>query len=626
MQTFSPNLAMLPLSPGRGVQAQASTAKDAFRDVFRSRLMARLSSRSSGLSQPTGKVSPGTKPSLAISTVSPEQGQTWARGALRNLNPVAGQPAVEPEESGSPVRWWKSLGGGSGLKTQKQAGAEAAFLALGPGEGAAAASPVNRLGESTSASPSIPLLLKEFMAFLETLPDKTMTVLPEQVQDLAAFLLSAGLPQEEVERLLFTPTSQEKGLSLADVQAAWQRVQESVPLQSSPKVANQPAPESTLPPEVQEFLESQEYQRHWERLTLPQSMVPMARLALARLGASPQDLAQLDEEATGQDIPLSRVLQILQNCPKPASVPTAGENVQLTQGEALPQPNLLGERPVTGEEVEEWRQVLLKAGVQPEVVEKLLGRVSPASQEELKATLLALAPPEKPPPALSDPKPLYLPESLRLKPLFSQAQANGEQSQEGGDGAGWEGHAASGENSGLTTSLTAGEFGEAQGLPSFAADLQAAAPNRVGSGGPLTYATPSWQVLTPEARESLWSQLQSGIITNLGQGETKINVSLNPPELGQIQLTLHLTGQELAVTAVASRPEVAELANLGVKQLIQTLAQQGIALTQFQVHPRGLPGRQDALVAMGSRNRGNEPGPRLTNPSRRRTGEVDRFV
>jgi len=472
----------------------------------------------------------------------------------------------------------------------------------------------------------MPLLLKEFMAFLATLPDQTLKVQPEQAKDLAALLLSAGLPQEEVERLLFTPTSLEKGLSLADVQAAWQRVQETMPSQISAKGAVQPSTsEFTLPEEAQELLQSREYQRVWERLTLPKSELPVVRLALARLGASPEDLAQLDEEAAGQDIPLSRIWQILQNCQKPASVPTGGEKVQLPQGETPSQANLLSEQPVIGEEVEEWRQVLLKAGIPAEVVEKVLGSVSPADQEQLKATLLALAPSEKPPPALSEPKPLYLPDGLRLKPFFWQAKANGEQSQQGKGGTGWEGSAA-GQNSGMSSSLAGGEMGEAYGVPSFAADLQAAAPNWVGSGAPLAYANPAWEVLTPEVRESLWSQLQSGIITNLGPGETKVNVSLNPPELGQIQLTLHLTGQELSITAVTSRPEVAELANLGVRQLLQTLAQQGIVLTQFQVQPRVLPARQDSFVAMNGRQRGNEPGTRFSNSSRRRTGEVDRFV
>jgi len=132
--------------------------------------------------------------------------------------------------------------------------------------------------------------------------------------------------------------------------------------------------------------------------------------------------------------------------------------------------------------------------------------------------------------------------------------------------------------------------------------------------------------LAPEVRESLWSQLQSGIISNLQPGETQVNLSLNPPELGQIQLTLTLTGQELAVTAVASRPDVAELATLGVQQLLQTLAQQGVVLTQFQVRLQDLPVSQSTPVFAGTRDKGSEPGPKDSGLPRRRSGEVDRFV
>jgi flagellar hook-length control protein FliK len=113
---------------------------------------------------------------------------------------------------------------------------------------------------------------------------------------------------------------------------------------------------------------------------------------------------------------------------------------------------------------------------------------------------------------------------------------------------------------------------------------------------------------------------------NLSQGENQVTISLNPPELGHIQLSLNLSGQELAVTAVATRPEVAALANLGVPQLIQALAQQGLVLTQFQVRLQDQPTGQIAPVVAGARQKGSEPGGNLSTSSRRRSGEVDRFV
>jgi flagellar hook-length control protein FliK len=127
-------------------------------------------------------------------------------------------------------------------------------------------------------------------------------------------------------------------------------------------------------------------------------------------------------------------------------------------------------------------------------------------------------------------------------------------------------------------------------------------------------------------RESLWSQVQSGVLTNLGQGESQVTLNLNPPELGQIQLTLHLSGQELAVTALATRPEVAEVANLGVQQLLQALAQQGLVLTQFQVRLQDQPERLLTPALAGVREKGSETGGNPSASSRRRVREVDRFV
>ena len=120
-------------------------------------------------------------------------------------------------------------------------------------------------------------------------------------------------------------------------------------------------------------------------------------------------------------------------------------------------------------------------------------------------------------------------------------------------------------------------------------------------------ASTVWGPFSPDIQEPLWAQLQSGVVSNLSQGENQVTISLNPPDMGQIQLSLQLNGQDLAVTAVATRPEVAAMANQGMPQLAEALAQQGLVLTQFQVHVQGQPGSQVAQVAAGARQKGSEP-------------------
>jgi flagellar hook-length control protein FliK len=142
----------------------------------------------------------------------------------------------------------------------------------------------------------------------------------------------------------------------------------------------------------------------------------------------------------------------------------------------------------------------------------------------------------------------------------------------------------------------------------------------------LSDAGPAWRLLPPEAQKSLWTQLQSGVTANLNQGENRVTLNLNPPDMGQIQLTLNLNGQDLAVSAVATRPEVAELAAMGMPQLVQALAQQGLFLTDFQVRLQDQPERPVSSVLAGARDKENAPGGNSSTSSRRRSGEVDRFV
>jgi uncharacterized protein (DUF736 family) len=450
-----------------------------------------------------------------------------------------------------------------------------------------------------------------------------MKIAPEQTPAVAAYLVSAGLPAEEVERLTSSPDFIAKGLSAADLQAAWQRTQtqgqkavgETLAMPSTetkPTVAG-----LNLPTAAQEILQDPDYKARWERFTLPASMLPTLRLALARLGATPEALAQLEDGAQGKGIPLSRVWQVLQSGQSQGSLSQATTPSPPSSGENPSPAALLAERPVSLEEMAEWRQILLKAGLEPQEVEKLLGQESVGNQEDLKTNLLALAPPDEQPSVLSNPKPLYLPQNLRLSPFFWQGQAHGDQSQLSGNG---------GENQQYGAADLAATHGEAFGLPAFAAELLTFNSQVPGTGAPLSSTSPAWLSFAPEVRAALWSQLQSGIISNLQPGESQVSLKLNPPELGQIQLTLNLNGQELTVTAVASRPDVAELATQGVQQLLQSLAQQGLVLTQFQVRLQEHPGVQTSSLLAGNREKNSESGEKFPPPSRRRSSEVDRFV
>lgn len=608
LTAFGPNPATLFLSWRGGARASAPPRQDDFREVFQSRVLGRLTSRD---------------------RMAPAANSIGGPGKSR----LTSRPQAKPLDS-----WFQAVSGSDNLRRMagaretnrrdetRQARKQGEFQATVPGVAADVGQRAEDLrpGQAGANIAGPPQPLQDLIAFLQSLPNGSLKVAPEQIPAVANYLLSAGLPREEVEGLLWSPDFAEKGLNAADLQAAWQRTQgQAASAETAAQFSAEPGaavqPGLNLPPKAQEMVQASDYRAKWGRATVPESALPALRLALARLGCSPQDLVRLEEEAQGQGLSLSRVWQTIQQAGNRVSQPEVrGQNRPFDGGNPSPSA-MLGERQITAAEVAEWRQLLVKAGLEPEVVDKMLGQAHPATQGDLKTTLLALAPPEEPV-ALSDPKPLYLPENLRLRPFFPKGQANGDQTHLHSQG--------NGEQQFGFAARWAANPGEAFPLPALTGELPMFNPNLSGAGA-LSSTGPRWNPVAPEVRESLWSQLQSGIISNLQPGENQVSLRLNPPEMGQIQLTLNLSGQELAVTAVASRPEIAELAAQGVQQLLQALAQQGLVLTQFQVRLQDQPQGLTALAQAGGKEKSGESGEsgaKFSASTRRRSGEVDRFV
>jgi flagellar hook-length control protein FliK len=485
-----------------------------------------------------------------------------------------------------------------------------------------------------------PPALRDLIAFLQSFPGRSLKISPEQAPAVASYLKSAGLPQGEVDRLLTPASNQEITLNAADLQPAWQQAawsgQAKAPVSGESTApataANRPAGTTNQAAnqsrEAQEIQQTPGYRAVWERLTFPQRMVPTVRLALARLGASPQALAQLDDKGQGQGILLTRVWQILQSIKD--GVNAGGGTSDQTGGTAAAnasQVAVLGQQKVMGAEMEEWQQMLLKAGLPSEVVEKVLGQKSVGTQEQLKDSLLAAAPEEQPAPTLSGPKPLYQPQNFQMRPFFWQSQLGGDQPQLNGEGSDAKGQNLSAQLAAPSPPAPATPtMAENFGLSAFAAEFQGLTQGATGTAAPLSEAGSTWPLLPPEVRESLWTQLQAGITTNLSQGENQVTLNLNPPELGQIQLTLNLNGQDLSVTAVATRSEAAQLASLGMPQLVQAMAQQGLVLSDFQVRLQDQPDRPISPVLVGARDKDSAPGGNSSTSSRRRSRGVDRFV
>lgn len=467
----------------------------------------------------------------------------------------------------------------------------------------------------------MPPALKALTDLLNQQPGQVLKVSPDRLAQVQDFLLKAGIPAEQVENLLTSPQVQEQGLTAADVQAAWQKG-----IQNSLKQAL--ASSGSQLGSVQNLTSQSDYQSLWQNLTLPPQALGDLRLALQKLGVPTESLTDLNAQNFPNGIPLTQVWQLIQQTAKSSSAATASDAAQAnTVSDSTPLLN-------GGTDLEKWRQLLTQAGMDPELVQTLTSGLSPTNRGELRAGLVQMAPTS----TLQEqeiPKPLFLPANVRVRqvPLLQQTDAG--QGQGGGNGN-------LGQNLGSPPQAQVANLAGTTDLNNFLALISnngALPADQAGAsgatGGQVPAAVNSY--LTPEAREALWSQVQSGVLGNLRPGENQVTLTLNPPDLGKLDLTLSLKGQTVEVTGITTHSAVAEAATAGVQQLAQALNQQGLILTQFQFHHQDEAAKGQTQFAFsqtsgdqrqaGKKDANSDRWEQPTNPRRRQwAGGIDCFA
>lgn len=486
----------------------------------------------------------------------------------------------------------------------------------------------------------MPQVLKDLIALLNQQPGQALKVPPDRIPEVEAFLLKTGLPPVQVENLLSSPRFQEQGLTATAIQSAWQKAVQDTLQQNAAATDLQapvnsgsagPVPVSTgqTPAAVNPLLSitsQSDYQRLWQNLTLPSQALPELRLALQQLGMPPEALTNLNVQNFPQGIPLTQVWELIQQIPKsPTATANAGTN------------NITPESPLLlngGQDVEQWRQFLVQAGMDPELAKVLVSGPSPTNREELQTGLLKMAPPASPPQSQDIPKPLYLPEDLRVRQIPVLQQENLGQSP--GEGSGNNGNL--GLNLGSASKSPEITLPVNPNLNNFLALLagdvspkaEQSAFTGASGGSPSAVNT----LLTPEAREALWAQVQTGVLGNLRPGENQVTLTLNPPEMGKLHLTLNVKGEMVEVSATATHQAVAEAGTAGVQQLAQALNQQGLTLTHFQFHHQDEAPKQSNLAFFqnsGDQRQSGQKDPdnweQPANPQPRRWGRgIDCFA
>ena len=462
-------------------------------------------------------------------------------------------------------------------------------------------------------SSEMPKALKGLMSFLNQQPGQTLKVPADRLPEVERFLLKAGIAPEQVERLLNSPSFQEQGLTAGGVQSAWQNSIQSSLQQAQTSMG--------LGPSVSDLTSRSDYREMWDNLTLPPESLADLRLELQQLGVAPEAVAKLNEQNFPQGVPLRQVWQLIQQSSK-ISAAVAGGNTPASS------PLLLNGQ----EDVAKWRQFLVKAGMDPELAQTLVSGSSPANREELRTGLLKMAPPDLQLQGQETPKPLYLPQSVRVRavPLWQQQSDMGQ----GGnsESGNWT------QNFSFSSQPQEVNLAGVPDLNNFLALLTGSTNiNTEQFATPEVSGSPTSTVnglLTPEARAALWSQVQTGIMGNLRPGANQVTLTLNPPDMGKLHLSLNVRGDMVEVSAIASHAAVAEAGSAGVQQLAQALTQQGLTLTQFQFHHQDeAPSQSNLAFFQNSRDQrqaGTKDPDRWeqpTNPRRQRWGRgIDCFA
>ncbi len=454
-------------------------------------------------------------------------------------------------------------------------------LAGRPGDGAAPGTPGGAGAEKEA-------VLADLLDRVAVAPGGGLKLPTERRPEAQLLLQAAGLTPDQAAKLLWHPGVAETGLTPELVRSQWLKAR-------NPELREAAAPGSGA---------VETWRQLWERLRLPAEAWPELKTALQHLGIPPEQLARLEEGAP-DGLPLAQVWRLLRDRQEPQAAPEAPEELARKLADRLdPEPQAAAQR---------WAGLLRQAGLSEEMVATLWGRASPGSAEELKARLLKLAPEPAPPPAQDAPKPLYLPARLRLAPLPRQFEGEEGPAHYGNDDFG-----------SPKPPLSASPHPGAQ-ESAFAGAVQEFWPAASAVSGPAAPALPA----TPAWRQAVWSQIENTVLQHLQPGRTQVSLTLTPPELGRVELALTLQGERLMVQALVSRPEVAELAQAQVEQLVQALARQGLILSQFQVQ---LPPASRLLAAAapaGDRSgfRRPEEGPTGHGTSRRRQSQgVDFFA
>ncbi|MCK6392829.1 flagellar hook-length control protein FliK [Zoogloea sp.] len=125
---------------------------------------------------------------------------------------------------------------------------------------------------------------------------------------------------------------------------------------------------------------------------------------------------------------------------------------------------------------------------------------------------------------------------------------------------------------------------------SFAAIHAAALANLQGAAPPQAPAPVPMHVATPAGSPGWPEEVGNRVSWMVGQAESHAELTLTPPQLGKVEVSITVSGDQTSAQFVAATPAARELIEQSLPRLREILEQSGISLGQTDVGTSGQPG------------------------------------
>jgi flagellar hook-length control protein FliK len=140
-------------------------------------------------------------------------------------------------------------------------------------------------------------------------------------------------------------------------------------------------------------------------------------------------------------------------------------------------------------------------------------------------------------------------------------------------------------------------------VPAIALPVQAAATSQANHGG-------EYRITTPVGSQHWESAVGNSLVVMTGSGRDRAELVLTPPQLGRVEVSITMKGDEASAIFVSANPAVRDALESALPRLREVLADAGITLGQTQIGSES-PGQSAADRQTGDNARrsasGNDP-------------------